>query len=299
MIITFHIEGLGELRGLSFQGVEGISRLRQFEVEIIVPELFGVIPTSLAGTPARLTFGDAENPRTVSGIVTEVERGYQTKGGLLFKIVLAPRVARLRIRRDIRIYQNMSVPEIVAAVLQTAGILSDQFKFVLKEQYPKRLYCTQFRESDWKFIERLLEDEGIHSYFEEGDDGEILVMADAPSAHAPIEGGDELPFRPPLGAMAHGEHISRFGWTERMVPDALMLRDYNPEKPLLSLDVKAGVEKDAFLPVYDYPGDHESPERGKERAQVKAIVIASVLARPLSWRSMETSCSTSVISSQR
>ncbi|UQA63216.1 type VI secretion system Vgr family protein [Polyangium aurulentum] len=269
MLFSLSIEGLGELRVLRLAGHESISDLYRFTLDAVAPAWLGALPVDIAGAPARLTFGVPEAPRAISGIVAEVRRGYEAKSGAHHRIVLVPTVARLLLRHDCRIFQEMSAPEIVAAVLRAGAIPSDRYRFALRGVYPKRAYCVQHREADWHFVSRLLEDEGIHYFFEESPGGEVLVMADAPAAHAPIDGGGTLSFRPPLGAMAHGQHVSLFGWTERMVSDAVTLRDYNFLKPLLSLEAHAKRQRDASLPIYDSPGDHETPERGKARAAVR------------------------------
>jgi type VI secretion system secreted protein VgrG len=84
---------------------------------------------------------------------------------------------------------------------------------------------VRYRESDFVFISRLMEEEGIGYFFEHQEDNHVLVLADAPAAHAPIEGESTLVFRPPLGALAMGEHVSRFRYAEKVRSGKVTLRD--------------------------------------------------------------------------
>lgn len=290
MNILLVIEGAGTpLRGVRLSGSEGISELFRFEIEVIrdfpmegVASAFldklgldslRAIATTAArqvydnishhvGLSATLTLDTGENSRTVNGIITEFAQLDDGKTGTAYKAVLVPDVARLLHRKDSRIFQESSAPDIIARVLDAAGIRDEQFRFALVQERPKREYCVQYRESDWAFVTRLLEEEGIHFFFE----GNVLVMADAPTAHEPIEDGS-LIFRAPLGAMAHGEHASRFAWTERLTSTKTTLRDYDFKKPALSLEVSHKADDGAD--VYDFPGRYEAPARGSELAAMR------------------------------
>ncbi|MBK9265005.1 MAG: hypothetical protein IPM54_35140 [Polyangiaceae bacterium] len=127
-----------------------------------------------------------------------------------------------------------------------AGIRNERFRFALEKDRPKREYCVQYRETDWAFITRLLEEDGIHFFF----DDRVLVMADGPTAHEPIEGGT-LIFRAPLGAMAHDEHVSRFAWADRMLSGKYTKRDYVFTKPALSLETYDKAATNVELEVYE------------------------------------------------
>jgi len=290
MNIRLVIEGAGTLLpGVRLSGSEGISELFRFQIEVVrdfplegmasawLDKLgLGSLPgmaqsagrhvydtvTNHIGKMATLTFDTGDSSRTVHGIVTEFVQLDDGKTGTAYRAVLVPEVSRLLYRTDCRIFQELSAPEIIATVLDAAGIRNERFRFALGKDRPKRDYCVQYRETDWAFITRLLEEEGIHFYF----DGGVLVMADGPTAHEPIEGGI-LIFRAPLGAMAYGEHVSRFAWAERLTSGKTMLRDYDFKKPALSLEVSRRADDD--LEVYDFPGRYETPDRGHDLVSMR------------------------------
>ncbi|MDC3960694.1 type VI secretion system tip protein VgrG [Polyangium jinanense] len=236
-----------------------------------------------AGRTATLTFDTGESTRTVRGMIAEFVQLDDGKTGTAYRAVLVPEVTRLLHRRDNRIFQERSAPEIVAAVLESAGVRRGSFRFALGKDRMRRDYCVQYRETDWAFVSRLLEEEGIHYFF---DDDSILVMADGPTAHAPISGGT-LAFRAPLGAMAHGEHVSRFAWAERVHSGKVTLRDYEFRKPALSLEAAKKADEDSELEVYEYPGRYETPERGAELA---AMQLEELRTRARSGAGESDSC---------
>lgn len=82
-------------------------------------------------------------------------------------------------RRDQRIFQQRSVPQIIAAVLEHHGILADAYCFELGPVvYPPRTFCVQYAETDLHFIQRLCEEEGIHYHFRHSTNNHVLVFGD-------------------------------------------------------------------------------------------------------------------------
>src|SRR5262249_37648041 len=79
-------------------------------------------------------------------------------------------VHRLTVRPDVRIFQDKDAKEIVAAVLDGAGVPGDHVRFSLQSPPPKRTYTVQYRELDFDFASRLLEHEGIFYFVVDGDD---------------------------------------------------------------------------------------------------------------------------------
>ena len=87
-----------------------------------------------------------------------------------------------------RIFQQLSVPEIVEQVFRRLGY--DDFELRLVGTYPKRDYCVQYRETHLDFVSRLLEDEGIYYFFEHTRERHVLVLADAPTTDAEADDAD-------------------------------------------------------------------------------------------------------------
>ncbi len=271
---TFEVDGLStELRVMRFEGHEALSQLYRFDVTLACEDP-ALAFADLVGKPCVLTFKVDDEPRFAHGIVSRFEQGEEGKKLTLYRATIVPSVWRLQHRRDSRIFQAMTVPDILKAVLDGAGVEGSRFS--LSGSYATREYCVQYRESDWDFMSRLMEEEGIYTFFEHTHDSETLILADAPSAHNPIAGESTLVFRTPLGAMVKGEHVSRFRYAEEVRPGKVTLRDYNFKKPSLSLESKAAGSDDTDLEIYDYPGEYEDPGTGGDLAKVRLEELAAV-----------------------
>ncbi|AKT36916.1 type VI secretion system Vgr family protein [Chondromyces crocatus] len=264
---TFKIDGLDdELRVVRFDGHEGLSQLYEFEITFAAGNDLAL--SDLVGRPALLTFRVGEEPRHVHGLLASVEQGDEGKRLTSYRAVLVPEVWRLRHRRDSRIFQDLSVPDILQKVLDGAR-LGSGYRLSLSGSYAPRLYCVQYRESDWDFLSRLMEEEGITTWFEHSDGEHVLMITDHPAAHPPIPGQSTLVFRPPLGALVAGEHVSRLHIAERVRPGKVTLRDFNFKKPNLLLEGAEQASLDDDLEIYDYPGVYEEPGPGRAYAKIR------------------------------
>ncbi|WP_034086543.1 contractile injection system protein, VgrG/Pvc8 family, partial [Pseudomonas aeruginosa] len=87
-------------------------------------------------------------------------------------------LAYLAQRNNQRIFQHLTVPQIVALILEEHGILADAYRFQLGTRYPEREYCVQYDESDLHFVQRLCAEEGIHFHFRHSAEAHLLVFGD-------------------------------------------------------------------------------------------------------------------------
>jgi type VI secretion system secreted protein VgrG len=267
----FSVEGLSQpLRVLRFSGDEGLSELFHFELTLGSHD--GAIGIDdVVGLPALFTIMDTGGEqRQVHGMVSRFEQGDAGKKITLYHATLVPQVWRLQHRHDIRIFQQESAPDIIVKVLEGAGIAAGSgFRLALQGSYRPREYCVQYRESDWAFVCRLMEEEGILWFFEHHEDKDILVLGDRPAVHAPILGKDSVPFRAETGALVGHEHVSRFLFAGEVRSGKVTLRDWNFQKPTLLLEGDARDKDRADLEVYDYPGVYEAPREGVDLAKIR------------------------------
>lgn len=188
----------------------------------------------------------------------------------IYETQVVPSFWRLSLKRNCRIFQNMKVQEIVGAVLEQSAVTSDRYEFRLQHEDIVKKFCVQFQETDFHFVSRLLEEEGIFYFFEHYEDRHVLVFCDTEAFYRDIAGNYEISFNQGGGMVAEQESISAFNLSQRLRPGAYTHKNYNFKNP--SLDLTANFSNDSDwdqFEVYDYPGSYGEPERGNRLARVR------------------------------
>ena len=264
--VTFELGPLAGARVLRFDCVEGVSRL--FRCNLLLASTDDSIALDgVVGKKGTLTITRGGKPRYIHGMVLRCQQRESQNEYTVYQVVLVPEVWRLAYRKDCRIFQKKSIKEIIARVLKDAGITD--YSFRAKGAPQRREYCVQYRESDWDFVCRLLEEEGYCYFFEHKAGQHILNMANDASFFPDITGKSAVPFHVPDSKMAAREHVFRFFFSEVVQSSKITLCDYNFEKPMLEMEVDREGNKHKDLEVYDYPGRYELPEAGKQLAGIR------------------------------
>ncbi len=157
---TFFADG-NELSVYEFKVRERISELFEGNVKLVSEQEYAF--EDIIGKTALLTVEGPDGDRYFNGLVHRFML-IGTRGRFfLYDAHVVPQVHLLTLRRDCRIFQNQSVPDIVKKVLDDGGVTGDLFTFRLRGTYAARDYCVQYRESDWAFISRLLAPEAVYA----------------------------------------------------------------------------------------------------------------------------------------
>ncbi len=251
------------------RGEEALSRPYRFEVTWHVDPADPLDPDAVVGSDATLVLSQGGDLRRIRGVVTRVKRRATRQGNAgagKVTVVLEPRLATARFRVDIRVFRDKTAPEIVAEVIGAHGVTVVQS---LAGSYVRRPYCVQMRESDHDFAARLLEDEGI---FHIVDDEGRMILGDLTSAYR--AGPGLLLFAHDAGLFGQRDAIHRIGWAGRATAGKVSLRDFNPERPRLNMDVQAKGPTEWGPEWYDYPGEYEVPAQGQIKANLRAEALA-------------------------
>lgn len=264
---TFEIEGLVDnFWVVRFSGSEGLSSLYEFQLEVVARH---IEVGELVGRDATLRMAGTAEPRLVHGLILRAEYAGELRPRALYRLTLVPSLYKLLLRTDCRIFQRCATPEILKQVLEGAGIARAQVRFELNGSYAPRDYCVQYRESDFQFISRLMEEEGIVYFFEHAADKHVLVLTDRAGGAKPLVGGAELPFRAPGGMVRDREHVKAFRMSEEIRPSQVALRDFNLHRPDDPLEVSHQAAGQPPLELYDYPGEYQEPPLGQRLAKVE------------------------------
>ena len=247
---------------LAFNGQEVLDQPFFIQVQV-TSENPSLELEALLHQPAYLDFGDAD--QGLHGQVYAVGRDDPGRRLTRYHLTLAPRLACLAHRCDQRIFQQRSVPQIIAAVLEHHGILADAYRFELGPViYPPRTFCVQYAETDLHFIQRLCEEEGIHYHFRHSEHAHVLVFGDdqtvfrrLPTQRYSASGGPEAPTR----------IIQRFDMRLSTRSRQTVRRDYDFEHPSLRLQDSASIEPAHRLEDYRYPAGFTGHVRGAQLAR--------------------------------
>lgn len=233
------------------------------------------------GKPARIELSERDGGRILHGYLCEVQAQDEGQTTNFYKLVLRPWLHLLHKGLNFRIFQDMSVLEIMEDILTPLGLYyvdSDH----LKSTYSKREYCTQYRESDGDFIERLLEEEGIYYYFRHEKDRHILVLCDCKESHGKIvEEDDSLIYLEATRGQQQQDR-SVWGWHEVIASDGqakVTMREFDFTRP--SQPIEAMIEGPSQHPL-DATEVFEFPTRyidGSDGTRVTGFTLDSLRRR--------------------
>jgi len=251
---------------------EAVSELFEFQLTV-VGEDEDLDLYSLLGECVRVEF-DLTRPgamRYFSGYVTEFTFSGYRGNYAEFKLTLRPWLWFLTRSTNNRIFQDKTVPEIVDEICQEHGFTD--IANSLSGTYDQREFCVQFRESDFDFISRLMEEEGIYYFFKHEETKHELVMADSISAHECFEHYDLVPWYSPQ-SQSHGgrEHLNQWKMTRGVRSGTVSLLDFDFEKPRAVLDTLSGAPKphsNASFERYEYPGRYSTTDKGNSFATIR------------------------------
>lgn len=277
---------LTDLDVLDFSGAEGISQLTRFELHL-VSEHADIDFDDVVNKRATLTMEGGEGKtRYFHGIISRFAQGDASPHHVEYYAQLVPKCWLLTMCRQSRIFQQIDVQEIVERVLGDAGLSSGtDFKFNLENSYSKREYCVQYRESDFNFISRLLEEEGIFYFFESDENDTTLVMGDHTGAHPDCAPDNEALCHERAGQLDVGDqYVFESRYEQRVCSGKVTLNDFNFTSPTAPMLVASQGDWDGALEVYDHPGEYEFRDAGEKLARVRLQELDS-LRRVLTGRS--------------
>lgn len=256
----------------SVTGKEEVSRLFHYQVEMLSDKA-DLDATKILGQKATIVLEtDKGGKRYLNGLVNFFVQKGQTdsiqKNETLtrYYLELVPDFWLLTRKIQSRIFQQVSVSDILKTVLAE---LTPSYK--LQGTYNPRDYCVQYRESDFAFASRLMEEEGIFYFFQHVDGKHTMVVGDNPQAFVDVPGEKKVAiFRKDGGGKAADQIMD---WHQGSVirSNKITLRDYCFEMPDKNLEVTASTGKGKVLEIYNYPGGYAKrydgvDPGGKDRA---------------------------------
>ena len=263
---------------------EALSTLTLARIEVLHRDR--ALPLAkLVGKSADIVIPYDSGKRYFRGICVSAEYLGIHRGFGRYLLEVRPRLWLLTRARDCRVFQDKSTPDLIADILGNFG-LSPHIDKRLTQTHDPRDFCLQYRETDFAFLSRLMEEDGIYYFFNHDADTEKMVLADATSAHKTVPGKAVVEFLDGLNTgSGDKDHIFALAAEEQVTTGKVSLDDYNFETPaldLLSRSIMArGTHAFADYEAYDTPGHFRKPPAGATRAKVQMEAIA---LRHQTWR---------------
>ena len=260
----------------SFSAQEEVSRLFEFDLDLLSEDdeiNFDDIIGQNVTISMELPGG---GKRYWNGFINRFVQGVSTSSKFAqYRATMVPWLWFLTRTSDCRIFQEKTVPEIVKQIFNDLGFSDIEDR--LSGNYRTWTYCVQYRETDFNFVSRLMEQEGIYYYFMHEQGKCTIVLCDSLSKHDPYWDYDVISFTSDTRSSALQERIS--AWTvEKSVQSGKFAHtDYNFTKPSTSLmstgeDQKGHAQAD--YEIYDYPGEYPEKADGDKYARVRMEELA-------------------------
>lgn len=277
--------GKNKLLLAGFSGQEELGRLFRFDLDLRSPDS-AIKFEDIVGknVTLRVSRPDGET-RYFNGFISrfvQVSTVTQDQTLATYRAEMVPWLWFLTRTADCRIFQNKSIPDIVKQVCADLGFTDIELR--LSGNYTPWEYCVQYRETDFNFVCRLMEQEGIYYFFLHENGKHTLVLCDSPGSHKPYDGYAKIKFRPFAAADEHGEEI--VGWTieKQVQPGKYAHTDYNfttPSTNLMDREDMSQPHDNANLEIYDFPGEYEVRGEGEFYGKIRLQELQAQYERHL------------------
>jgi type VI secretion system secreted protein VgrG len=258
------LEGPSALKGLKllrFAGREAISEPFKYELRLYGSSTLssdGALDTDhILGqsVTVSLVTGGTTVVRYFNGIVTEFAHLGHNERYHEYRAVLRPKFWLLTRRSDCRVFQKKSTPQIFADV--AAGLTH---RLALSGHYDPWDYRVQYRESDFDFVNRLLEHEGIYYYFEHSNGKHEVVLTDDVGKLTGAAGYDEVPYYAATETQTQRDRDHLKSWLvhNSFQPGGFASTDYNFETPgaaVRGASPAKGRTDSSQYEIFEYPAD--------------------------------------------
>ncbi|MFO0875837.1 MAG: type VI secretion system tip protein TssI/VgrG [Gemmataceae bacterium] len=264
---------------IGLQGREGLSQLFSFQLDTLGPET-PIAFDKLLQQPVSVRLEiPGSGQRTLHGIIsriTQQRRVQSSRQGIhliRYRLEMVPTAWLLTRRFQTRMFQYLSVPDILKQVLETEWALEVDYR--IQQRFDPRVRCVQYRETDFDFISRLMEEEGIHYFFEHRKEGARVVLSDAGAAPTTLATQHRLEYDDIEGGERNQSRIFSWEKTQQVRASEYTVWDHCFELPGRNLQARAHIQnmvesgkarhqldlayrvKDRqLLEIYDFPGNY-------------------------------------------
>jgi len=241
---------------IDLRGEEGLSRPYRFEINLVSDEP-AIDLKSMLTHDVMLSVVHRGVETRYHGMLEEFEELHQKDDDTFYRAVLVPRLWQLSLFWVNEVYVDKTVPEVIEAVLQEAGLTTLDYELSLTADYTPWTHLCEYQETHLDFISRLMEREGIYYYFSNDGTRDKVVITDNRMRHQAPPTGARIDYTPASGLQVSGDNAQLLALVckQRHLPKTLVLMDYNYRKPSLDLKSEVTVDENGRGEVYLY-GEH-------------------------------------------
>jgi type VI secretion system secreted protein VgrG len=280
--------GADQLILVGFGGKESISQLFSFQLELLADNKTDVAFDKLLGQPISVRLEQPKNrQRYFNGICSRVSQGVRDEDFTSYRMEVVPAAWLLTRRAQSRIFQHLSVPDILKKVFTGLDV-----SYQIQGTFQPRDYCVQYRETDFNFASRLMEEEGIYYFFTHSERGHKMVVANMPESHPEVPGDNKLIYEITSAGATLDEAIGSWEKTQELRSGKYTLWDHCFEMPDKHLEAekiaqesvavgtvthKLQVGGNDKLEIYDYPGEYAQRFDGVDKGGADQVrMLANV-----------------------
>lgn len=251
---------------------EAISELYELEIELLHEESkenykpTAIDPASILGKSVTIRIDQTKGDRRAySGIVKHFSQGTRNNRFSFYYATIVPHVWVLTQVSQSRIFQQKSVPDVLREVLKDFEVI-----FEIQGTFEPRNYIVQYRETDWGFLSRLMEEEGIYYYFAHDGQVDKLIIANTPQSHRDTPNQTQFPFHVEEVSSDYALAIKTWETDNNLQTGTIELWDHNFQLPKQKLNVSqpsrfdVGINQN--LEVYDFPGGYARKYDGIDKS---------------------------------
>ena len=249
----------------SLNGTESISRLFEYHLELL-SENDAIDFSSIVGKQANVRIRLADDTeRHFNGFISRFSQGGCDGRITSYHAEMVPWLWFCTRTADCRIFQQKAVPDIIQQIFRDLGF--DQFSLHLVRSYSPRDYCVQYRETDFDFVSRLMEEEGIFYFFEHSASAHRMIIADDCSANKPCPNQPKAHYQISEGGWHDEDLVNEWRLEQLLRPGKWAHTDYNFESP--GTDLMTTVAGENSFEIYDYPGEYAKRADGDALVKIR------------------------------
>ena len=262
--------GENELVLTAFRGQEGISQLFTYQLEMISDNT-SITASEIVGKEVTFSVRLADDSfRHFHGYVNRFSAGDEHNERRNYRAEVVPWLWFLTRTTDCRIFQKQSVPQILEKVFQDLGF--SDFELKISGSRPARDYCVQYRESDFNFVSRLMEEEGVFYYFKHEAGKHSMVIANRATGYYDLP-EKEVDYPDDVGSGAIDDHLTSWEHRYEFRTGKWAQTDYNFESPsdnlMTNTNTVVNLPSNLKFEFYDFPGLYTEKGDGQKLTDVR------------------------------